>query len=79
MAAQTAVERQKQLYARELAAHTLRQWNTISDSNDGTKGSEADAASSVGTVSDDDARLPTDKNQRPHNPGGANLSICFAK
>jgi len=74
MAGQT-VERQKQLYSRELAAHTLRQWNTVHKSNDGAKRDEENTASSFGTLSDDDVPLRTDK--KTHSPGGVHV-IDFA-
>jgi hypothetical protein len=69
--AHATMEEQKEAYARELAAHTLRQWNAIRRSLDGGKSSE-DASSSASTTPDE-GHLGTDGNpkvQTPHNADG---------
>ncbi|KIM84519.1 hypothetical protein PILCRDRAFT_6165 [Piloderma croceum F 1598] len=70
--AHTTIEEQKEAYARELAAHTLRQWNAIRRSLDGGKSGE-DASSSTSTTPDEYSHLGTDGNskaQTPHNADG---------
>jgi len=70
--AHTTLEEQKEAYARELAAHTLRQWNAIHRSLDGGKSSE-DNSSSILTTPDEYDHLGTDGNskvQTPHNADG---------
>jgi hypothetical protein len=68
----TTLEEQKETYARELAAHTLRQWNAVRGSLDGTKKGE-DASSSTSTTPDENDHLRININSKaqvPHNADG---------
>lgn len=70
--AHTTIEEQKEAYARELAAHTLQQWNAIRRSLDGEKSGE-DSSSSTSTTPDEYDHLRTGGNskvQTPHNADG---------
>jgi len=57
------LEEQKEIYARELAAYTLRQWKAACDSLDGTKKGE-DGSSSTSTTSDEYENSQTDGNSK---------------
>jgi hypothetical protein len=78
--AHTTLEEQKEMYARELAAYTLRQWNAVRKSLDGTKKDE-DTSSSTSTTPAGHNNLRKDRNsnaQTPHNADGVYLpsTLC---
>jgi hypothetical protein len=65
------LEEQKETYARELAAHTLRQWKAVCDSLDGTKKVGQDASSSTSTTPDEYDNSQTDGNLKAQTPHDA--------
>ena len=60
------IEEQKVNYSRELAAHTLRQWNAVNGSLNGRKKSEIDSSSPMSTTPDEFDNSHS-KAQTPHN------------
>lgn len=57
----TTLEEQREIYARDLAAHTLRQWNAVRRSLDGAKKGE-DTLGSTSNKPDMRGNLQTERN-----------------
>jgi hypothetical protein len=69
--ANLTLEKQKETYARELAAHTLRQWNAVRKKLDGANKTGEDTSSSTSTTSDGYDGSLTDVNATAKTPRDA--------
>jgi hypothetical protein len=70
------VEEQKEKYSRELAAHTLRQWNAVRGSLNGMKKSAIDSSSPMSTPEEFD-NSQADRDSKAQTPLNSNSEYHF--